>query len=39
MNVRIFPGAGTTTGGWTAIVVMIAVVGILYAMFRKQDWL
>jgi magnesium transporter len=39
MNVRIFPGAGTTTGGWVAIVIMIGVVGILYAMFRRQDWL
>ncbi len=39
MNVRIFPGAGTTTGGWVALVIMFGVVAALYAMFRKLDWL
>jgi magnesium transporter len=39
MNVRIFPGAGTTLGGWVALVIMFGVVLVLYAMFRRQDWL
>jgi len=39
MNVRIFPGAGTDAGGWSALVIMVAAVAILYAMFRRQDWL
>jgi magnesium transporter len=39
MNVRLFPGAGTTTGGWVALVIMFGAVIALYAMFRKLDWL
>jgi magnesium transporter len=39
MNVRIFPGAGTTTGGWVALLVMFGAVAALYVMFRKLDWL
>jgi len=39
MNVRIFPGSGTTAGGYTALGLMAGLVVILYVMFRKLDWL
>jgi Mg2+ and Co2+ transporter CorA len=39
MNVRIYPAAGTEAGGMVAILIMIAAVVGLYAMFKKQDWL
>jgi magnesium transporter len=39
MNVRIFPGAGTTAGGYAALILMVGIVGLLYVMFKNQDWL
>jgi len=39
MNVRIFPGAGTTVGGATAVLLMAVAVAVLYVAFRKADWL
>jgi magnesium transporter len=39
MNVKLFPGTGTATGGYTALGLMAGLVAILYVMFRKLDWL
>jgi magnesium transporter len=39
MNVRIFPGANTNAGGYSALILMFGIVVALYVMFRKQDWL
>jgi magnesium transporter len=39
MNVRIFPGAGTTLGGIAALVLMFGGVAVLYVMFKRRDWL
>jgi magnesium transporter len=39
MNVRLFPGAGSDSGGVIAILLMIVAIAGLYVMFRKQDWL
>jgi len=39
MNVRIFPGASSLTGGVVAILLMIVGVGVLYRMFKARDWL
>ena len=39
MNVRIFPGAESLTGGIVAIVAMIVGVAVLYRMFKARDWL
>jgi magnesium transporter len=39
MNVRLFPGAGSDSGGVVAILLMIVAISGLYVMFRKQDWL
>lgn len=39
MNVRIFPGAESLTGGIVAIVAMIVGVALLYRTFKARDWL
>jgi magnesium transporter len=39
MNVRIFPGADSLTGGLVAIVLMVVGVAVLYRMFKARDWL
>ena len=39
MNVRIFPGAESLTGGIIAIVAMVIGVAVLYRMFKARDWL
>jgi magnesium transporter len=39
MNVRIFPGAESLTGGVIAIVAMVVGVAVLYRMFKARDWL
>jgi hypothetical protein len=39
MNVRIFPGADSLTGGIVAIVAMIVGVALLYRTFKARDWL
>jgi magnesium transporter len=39
MNVRIFPGAETLSGGVVALLLMVVLVGLLYAAFRRRDWL
>jgi magnesium transporter len=39
MNVRIFPRAGSMSGGLLAIALMLAVSGALYLAFRQRGWL
>jgi Mg2+ and Co2+ transporter CorA len=39
MNVRIFPGAGSVSGGVVAIVLMVVGVAVLYRTFKARDWL
>ena len=39
MNVRIFPGANTLTGGVVAIALMVVAITVLYRMFKARDWL
>jgi magnesium transporter len=39
MNVSTWPHSGTTSGGWAAILLMVGLVGGLYVMFRKKEWL
>jgi magnesium transporter len=39
MNVRIFPGADSLSGGLVAIFLMIVLVALLYSAFRRRDWL
>jgi magnesium transporter len=39
MNVLTFPHTGTHAGGYAALVLMAVIVGGLYVMFRKKDWL
>jgi magnesium transporter len=39
MNVRLFPGAGTNSGGIVALVLIVGAVAGLYRMFRRSDWL
>jgi magnesium transporter len=39
MNVRIFPGADTVSGGVVALVLMVVGVAALYVAFRRRDWL
>jgi len=39
MNVRLFPGAGTLTGGIVALVLMVFGVAFLYVAFKRRDWL
>jgi magnesium transporter len=39
MNVRIFPGATTLTGGVVALVLCVGLVALLYSTFRRRDWL
>ena len=39
MNVRIFPGAGSLTGGIVALVLMVAGVAVLYRAFKRREWL
>jgi magnesium transporter len=39
MNVRIFPGAESLTGGIVAIVAMVVGVALLYRTFKARDWL
>ncbi len=39
MNVRIFPGADSLSGGIVAIVAMVVGVAVLYRMFKARDWL
>jgi magnesium transporter len=39
MNVRIFPAAGTLTGGLVALALMVVAVGVLYVAFTRRDWL
>jgi magnesium transporter len=39
MNVRLFPATGSASGGYVALLLMAGIVGILYVMFRKLDWL
>jgi len=39
MNVRIFPGATTLSGGIIALLLMVVGVAVLYVMFKRRDWL
>ena len=39
MNVRIFPGAGTLTGGIVALALMVGGVLLLYRAFKRREWL
>jgi magnesium transporter len=39
MNVRIFPGATTLSGGIVALVLCVGLVALLYSTFRRRDWL
>lgn len=39
MNVRIFPGAGTTRGGILALVLMVGLSLWLYLVFKRRNWL
>jgi magnesium transporter len=39
MNVRLFPAAGSDAGGYTALGLMVGLVGFLYLMFKRLDWL
>jgi magnesium transporter len=39
MNVRIFPGATTLTGGIVALVLMVGLSGLLYRTFKRREWL
>jgi magnesium transporter len=39
MNVRIFPGANTLSGGIVALVLSVGLVALLYTAFRRRDWL
>jgi len=39
MNVRIFPAAGSLTGGIIALILMATGVVVLYRMFKQRDWL
>ncbi len=35
----VYPGVGTVAGFLTSSVVMVALVVVLYAMFKRRDWL
>lgn len=39
MNVRLFPAAGSTTGFWFALSLMIGLSVALYVLFQKKDWI
>ena len=39
MNTKLYPGAGTETGWWVAIGLMVGISGFLFAYFRRKDWL
>jgi magnesium transporter len=39
MNVRIFPAAGSLTGGLVALVLMVLGVALLYREFKRREWL
>jgi magnesium transporter len=39
MNVRIFPGAASLTGGIVALALMVIGVIVLYIAFKRRDWL
>jgi magnesium transporter len=39
MNVRIFPGANTLSGGIVALLLMVAGVVVLYITFKRREWL
>jgi magnesium transporter len=39
MNVLTYPKAGSDSGGVVAVVLMVTLVGALYVMFRRKDWL
>jgi magnesium transporter len=39
MNVRIFPGASTLSGGILALLLMVVGVAVLYVAFKRRDWL
>jgi magnesium transporter len=39
MNVELFPHAGTAAGGYTALGLMVGLVGLLYLVFKRSDWL
>jgi magnesium transporter len=34
-----YPGFGKTFGLWESVVIMIAIAGWLYILFRRKDWL
>lgn len=39
MNTRIYPAAGSATGWWVAIGLMVGISGFLWFYFRRKDWL
>ena len=39
MNTRLYPAAGTATGWWVAIGLMVAISGSLFVYFRRKEWL
>lgn len=39
MNVRLFPAAGSLTGGLVAVALMLIAVSVLYVSFKARDWL
>jgi magnesium transporter len=39
MNVITYPHSGSEVGGIVAVLLMVGIVGALFAMFRRKDWL
>jgi magnesium transporter len=39
MNTRIYPAAGSATGWWVAIGLMVVISGSLFFWFRHKEWL
>ncbi|HEX8003751.1 MAG TPA: magnesium/cobalt transporter CorA [Mycobacteriales bacterium] len=39
MNTRLYPAAGSATGWWFALGLMLAISGFLFGYFRRKDWL
>jgi magnesium transporter len=39
MNVLTYPKSGTNAGGYAALGLMVGLVGFLWVMFRRRNWL
>jgi magnesium transporter len=35
----LYPGFGTHWGFWVSVLIMIAIAGSLYMLFRRKDWI